>query len=180
LVKMPIRYKPRSISSKENYATYLALPLLRLERHNFDGFINSFVTYNGKIAVLVETPPREEIINHDSYLTDFGYKDGILILFSCPEAFVDDIGKLIDGKYSQLSDGAKEHIYAYSSLVVDFPNTQGILVSSRLVQVLRQDKHLREFINSSLGIELAPGAELEERLRPQDILEDVDIDLTFK
>lgn len=175
-----VKYQPRSISSKENYANYLALPLLRLEKHNFEGFINAYVTYNGKIAVLVETPPRDMIVDHDNYLTDFGYKDGILVLFSCPAEFIEDISKLIEGKYSQLSDKAKEYIYTYSPLVVDFPNAQGILVSSRLVQVLRQDEHLREFITTELGIELAPEAELEEKLRPQDILEDVDIDLTFQ
>lgn len=178
-----LKFYVRSVTDKDNYANYFVLPLLSLTRRSFgaDHFINCYTTVNGKIAVLLKPSATisEIAYNHPNYLTDFTYKDNLMLLYSCPKEFEDDLVQFMSSKFSRMSDEAKALIFKFSGLSIDFPNKHGIPVSSRLIQVLRRDGHLRDFINKEFNTELGPEDELEPLLREQDILYDIDADITF-
>lgn len=176
-------FKLRSISEKENYATYLALPLLELSKYSFGegNFMNSYLTINGQIGVLVKDIddcgwPVEE---HRGYVTDQPLYDGVLILFKPAAGFDKDILTLLEGKYSQLSEKAMQMIEHYSGLHVDFKQKDGSTFSSRLISIIRKDPAYRTLLEERLGIRLEDDEELEPKLRDQDILYDVDTDIAF-
>lgn len=171
-------FKLRSISKRENYATYLGLPLLELGKNSFgaDNFMNAYFTVNGNIAALVRD--RDEVPwsfwEHKYYNTDLPYYDGILILFNCPKHFEHDVINILDSKYSQLSEAAINMIADYSTMHIDFPNGDTLYTSRLFSQAVRRDSGYKNLIEKRLGLELPAGAELEPPLREQDILYDVD------
>lgn len=176
--------KVRSLSERENYATYFALPFLKLSKYSFgDGnFINGYITINGRIGALVRN--INEIgwafERHKYYVTDIPYYDGYLILFKCPSELEKDMLCLLESKYSQFSDQAKALIKEYSGLHVDFWQKDGSLFTSRLYsQAIRKDSGWKSILEERLGIRLPDNAELEPELREQDILYDVDTDISF-
>jgi hypothetical protein len=175
---MSEKFHMRSVSSKDNYANYLILPLLKLNKFSYgtENFINGFVTVNGKIAIHLKAI-NEDCHKHPNYLTDFTYNEGVLVLYSCPYEFEADLLQFMASKYSRMSDEAKQLIYEHSGLSVDFPNRHNCLVSSRLIQAIRRDERLRDHINKEYNTELGPEDEVEPLLREQDILYDIDSDI---
>ncbi len=175
-------YKLRSISDRENYATYLALPFLELSKYSFgeDNFMNSYITVNANIGVLVRAIDAVpwNFWEHIHYRTDMPLYDGELILFKCPRNFEQDMLYLLDSKFSKLSPAAFEAYKDYSGMAVDFPGKNG-LTSHRLIQAIRGDNTVRTQLGEHLGCEIPIDVELEPSLRDQDILYDVDTDITF-
>lgn len=180
---MEDNFKLRSISEKENYATYLALPLLELSKFSFGegNFMNSYLTINGQICVLVKNIDQcgWPVEQHRCYRTDMPYHDGILIVFKPLKGFEQDILNILQGKYSQLSEKANTAIETYAGMHVDFPQQGGGTLTSRLIAILRKDPGYRALIEHRLGTHLPEDAELEPPLRDQDILYDVDTDTNF-
>lgn len=176
-------FKLRSISDKENYATYLALPLLELSKYSFGegNFMNSYLTVNGQICVLVKDIDdcTWNVNEHRCYRTDRPYYDGILIVFKPLKGFEEDIRTLLEGKYSKLSEKALNAIETYAGLHVDFKQKDGNIFTSRLISIIRKDAGYRALIEHRLGAHLPEDAELEPPLRDQDILYDVDTDTNF-
>jgi len=180
---MENNFKLRSISDKENYATYLALPLLELSKYSFGegNFMNSYLTINGQIGVLVKDIDAcgWNVDEHRCYRTDLPYYDGILIVFKPLVGFEKDILNLLEGKYSQISEQAMQMIEQYSGLHVDFKQKDGNTFSSRLISIIHKDPAYRTQLEERLGVRLEDDEELEPKLRDQDILYDVDTDTSF-
>jgi hypothetical protein len=180
---MTKEFKLRSISDKENYATYLALPLLQLSKYSFGegNFMNSYLTVNGQIGVLVKDIDNcgWAVEEHRSYVTDRPYYDGVLIVFKPAVGFEKDILTLLEGKYSQLSELAMQQIEQHSGLHVDYPQPGGGTFSSRLISIIRKDPAYRTQLEERLGTHLEESEELEPKLRDQDVLYDVDTDIDF-
>lgn len=176
-------YKLRSISDKENYATYLALPFLELSRYSFGegNFMNSYITVNANIAVLVRNIDAVpwNFWEHIHYRTDMPLYDGELILFKCPRNFEQDMLWLLDSKFSKFSPAAIEAFEDYSGMAVNFKGKDGEIVSHRLIMAIQQDSRVRTQLGEHLGCEIPEGMELEPALRDQDILYDVDTDINF-
>lgn len=177
------QFKLRSISDNENYATYLALPLLELSKYSFgrDNFMQSYLTVNGQICVLVKDIDAcgWNVEEHRCYRTDMPYHDGVLIIFKPLVGFEQDILQLLLGKYSQLSETAMTAIETYAGLHVDFKQKDGSLFTSRLISIIRKDPGYRDLIEQRLNAHLPEDAELEPPLRDQDVLYDVDVDPNF-
>jgi len=176
------KFHLRSVSSKENYANYLILPLIGLSRFSFgdQNFVNAYVTVNGKIAVVVWNKDwGTEYWKHPNYLTDVDVADGTCILYSSPVKFQDDISLFLDSKFSRMSDEAKQLIYQFSGLHRRFPQKGGGYFTSRLIQVLERDPVLKMQLEENLEIEIGPDQELEPKLREQDILDNVDADISY-
>ena len=175
-------FKLRSIPDKENYATYLALPVLEVSKYSFGegNFMNSYITVNGNIAVLVRTlnAVMWDFWQHLHYRSDLPYYDGYLILFKCPKWFEQDMLYLLDSKFSKLSEAALIMIEEYSGMPINFPSKDG-MVTHRLILALRKDKGVRTQLGEHLGCEITEDMELEPPLRDQDILYDVDTDISF-
>ena len=178
------KFKLRSIPDNENYATYLALPLLGLSKYNFGegNFMNSYLTINGNIAVLVRSIDATgwNFWEHRFYNTDLPYFDGILIVFNTPPGFHQDVIHLLDGKYSQLSEKAMELVTEYSGLHVNFKMKDGTTFSSRLISIIHKDPKYRHKLEERLGTRLRDDEELEPKLREQDVLYDVDTSVEFE
>lgn len=163
---MPLE-QVRSISDKENYATYLGLPLLGLNRRSYgpDSFRNSYFTNNGKLLVIIDPDSYgNSYWHHEQYLTDFEVGEGLAILYSCPKQFEPDMAKLINSEYSKLSDPAKQLIYQHSTLHVDFRLKNKEVFSSSLILSIRHEGD----------------DERELPIREQDIMNNVDADVTFE
>lgn len=179
---MSEKFKLRSISSKENYATYLALPLLEFSRHKFgtDNFLNAYITVNAQIGVLVRAIDAVpwNFWEHECYRTDMPLYDGILILFKPPKEFEQDMLHLLDSRYSKLSIQSLERIEDYSGLPINFPS-KGEVITHRLIKAIRLDPNVRTELAGYLGATIPEDFELEPKLRDQDILYDVDTDITF-
>lgn len=177
------QFHVRSVTDRENYANYLILPLLGLSRLSFGSLknlVNAYVTVNGKIAVVVHDKHFEiEYWKHPNYLTDMDFMEGTMILYSCPNKFRDDMGHFLGSKFSLMSTGAKQLIWQFSGLHRNFPMTNKTLFSSRLILVLERDPDLRTQLMKELNIELTEEDELEPPLREQDILDNVDSDISF-
>jgi hypothetical protein len=180
---MEENFKLRSISEKENYATYLALPFLELSKYSFGegNFMNSYLTINGQICVLVKDIDacNWNVNEHRAYRTDRPYHDGTLIVFKPLKGFEQDVLTLLEGKYSKLSEKALTAIETYAGLHIDFPQPGGGTFTSRLISIIRKDPGYRALIEERLGTHLPEDAELEPPLRDQDILYDVDTDTNF-
>lgn len=176
------KFKLRSISDRENYATYLALPFLELSKYSFgeDNFMNAYITVNANIGALVRNIDAVpwNFWEHKHYRTDMPLYDGYLILFKCPKWFEQDILNLLESKFSNLSELAFEAFKDYSGMAVDFPS-KGELISHRLIQAIRGDSKVRTQLGEHLGCEIPEDMELEPSLRDQDILYDVDTDISF-
>ena len=180
---MAKEYKLRSISDKENYATYLLLPLLELSKYSFGkgNFMNSYVTINAQIGVLVREIDDVpwNFWEHINYRTDMPLYDGTLILFKPSVFFEPDVVAVLDSKYSQLSVDAMGMIRDYSGLVMDFKTKEGNILTHQLIKAIRQDKEVRTLLAEYLNESITEDMELEPPLREQDILYDVDTDITF-
>lgn len=176
-------FKLRSISEKENYATYLALPVLELSKYSFgeDNFMNSYLTVNGNIGVLVKDIDAVTwtINEHRYYRTDMPYYDGALILFKCPKWFEEDMVCLLDNKFSKLSPIALREIKYYSGMIIDWQNKDGTTSTHRLIQAIRKEDSVRAQLAEHLGAIVTEDMELEPAMRDQDILHDVDTDISF-
>lgn len=179
---MDQEFKLRSIPDKENYATYLALPALEVSKYSFGegNFMNSYITVNGNIAVLVRTIDAVlwNFWEHRFYRSDMPYYDGYLILFKCPKWFEQDMLYLLDSKFSKLSEAALIMIEEYSGMPINFPTKEGNL-THRLILALRKDSGVRTQLGKYLNCEITEDMELEPPLRDQDILYDVDTDIRF-
>lgn len=173
----------RSVSDKENYANYLILPLLGLSRFSFgdkDNLVNAYVTVNGKIAAVIRDKNFGiEYWKHPNYLTDIECEQGTCILYGCPVRFHEDMAHFLNSKFSLMSESAKQMIYQFSGLHRNFVRKDKSVFNSRLVLILQRDEVLRNEINHALGSTLRPEDELEPRLREQDILMNVDSDVSF-
>lgn len=156
----------RSIPEEENYATYLALPLLNLNKNSYDeGFLNAYFTNNGKILVLLDPDcTGNSYWSHPDYLTDLPTGNGLAVLYRCPKQFEQDMSKLINSEFSKISEEAKQQIYRHSTLIVDFTRKDKVVVSSPLIHSLRCSKE----------------EEREPRLREQDFMDNIDADITFR
>jgi hypothetical protein len=108
---------------RENLSTYFILPLLKLNKKSFvaeDNFINSYLTRDGLyifVKVKLVTFFMARTILHPQYLDLWTDKTGAeYYQFSIPPKWQMDVQTFINGKYSQLSNEAKQMIQQHSGL----------------------------------------------------------------
>lgn len=153
-----------------NKSVYYVLPLVGLSKFSFgggDNFINSFVSYNGKvIAVIKDKELAEEFIKHTLYCTDFQVPDTehTAIVFTVSKEFENDLSLFLSGKYSQMSESAKAMIRKYSGL--PYRNTvpgSSTIVTHKLLMVLDKNASLRKWMENLMEITIDPDQELLEK-----------------
>lgn len=131
--------------SKENLCTHFILPLLKLSKVSFtpSGFVDSYLTVDHRrIAVKVTEIVllSRTIISHPEFIAI--YKDGkghYLIMFRILRRWERDVELFTQGKYSQLSEKAKDHIRRYSKL--PFRKKEGNARNITDGRLLALDKH---------------------------------------
>jgi hypothetical protein len=108
---------------RENLCTYFILPLLKLNKSKFvaeSNFVDSFLSLDGKsiyVKVVDVIFFVSRILLHEQYEAMWKDTNGKqYIEYTIPDKWHADVQTFIDGKYSKLSEDAKEMIIAYSGL----------------------------------------------------------------
>lgn len=161
------------VPAGHNKAVYFLLPLLGLNKFSYgdgDNFLNAYVTYNGEVvAVVKDTEKAGAFTEHEGYLTDFDVDitegvSGTAIVYKLPAEFHDDFAKFLDGKYSEMSQKAKDTIYKHSGL--PYKNTtpgQNTVNTHKLLLVLDRHEVLRKWMETTLMMEIPAGQELLDK-----------------
>lgn len=152
-----------------NKSVYFILPLLGLSKFSFgdgDNFINSYVSYNGKIIAIIIDPTKAEFIDHPNYCTDFTVPDTgyTAIVFTIPTKFEEDLSIFLDGKYSKLSIDAKTMIRTHSGLPYrnTVPGTTNVN-THKLLLVLDKHPNLKLWLENTMEIKIEEDQELLEK-----------------
>lgn len=166
-----------------NKSVYFIMPLLGINKFSLgdgDNFINSFVSYNGKIVVVIRDPKDSWFIKHPNYLTDFNVTlepeiSATAIVYSLPLEFENDFSLFLEGKYSQFSIEAKNIIRQLSTLEYRTtpPGHKGY-VTHKLLLVLDKSEVLRTWLENELKIKIEPGSELLEKPNMEEECMDID------
>lgn len=149
---------------KDNLCTYFVLPLLRLNKFNFTGsnFISSYLTRDGqRIAVQVYDTSLilRSVYMHPGYERSF-IKDGYhYLVFRIAEKWSKDVESFIKGKFSLMSEGAKDVIYQYSGLNYQSLMGKKVVTDGRLL-ALERHACLRDTLIREYEIDLGPNDEL--------------------
>ena len=105
-----------------NLCTHYILPLLKLNYFRFGGdsnFINCYLSTNGKklyVKTLESFFVSKEALQHPFFKQIIEYKDYEYIVYRIPAEFGVDIELFMAGKYSRMSEKAKNLIRTYSGL----------------------------------------------------------------
>lgn len=158
---------------EDNIANYYLLPLLGLGKASFkkDNLINTYLCSDQRIAVEVMDKtliPESIFIDNPLYDGDFEGLTTTFIIYRVPEDFLPDVLKFAQGKYSEMSVKAKEHIIKYSGLSYNEPrmdlpkrsNGQYQMQTSKYILALSKDPALKQNIERILHVKLPPEAEL--------------------
>ena len=111
----------KRVKGSETLATYMMLPMLKLNKASFGvgNFSNCYVDRKGLIIVdLVDITKATEssTVKHEHYLTDYNVDDVTRIIYDVPKEYIDDIAKFEKGAYSQLSSDYKVALSKYGLL----------------------------------------------------------------
>lgn len=145
---------------RENLCTHFILPLLKLNKFSFASFIDSYIATSTHekdclfitckyIAVrIVQTTLLSRRVfmkaeYHGLYRDDA--KDNLYVVYKVPARWIADLDLFISGKYSEMSDNAKNMIIRWSRLPyrIRNPNDGHILTDGRLC-ALYKDSQLRD------------------------------------
>jgi hypothetical protein len=149
-----------------NLCSIYMLPLLGLNQFSFGSpgkFVNSYLTEDDEHIVVECTHPFSVIItNHTNYKFGFDMNESHYAVFNVPVFFKDkgDIQKFREGKYSKLSDSAKEAVRKKSGLTYKRPAAKGGYESALELLALDKDKELKKYWEDRLAVRLSDEAEL--------------------
>lgn len=149
-----------------NLCSIYVLPLLGLNQFSFGSpkkFVNSYLTEDDEHIVVECTHPFSVIVtNHTNYKFGFDMNESHYAVFNVPTYYKDkgDIQKFREGKYSKLSDSAKECIRKKSGLTYMRPVSGGNFLSALELLALDRDKELKKYWEDKLAVRLSDDAEL--------------------
>lgn len=135
--------------NERNLCTWYILPLIELNVASFgnSNFINSFIV-TGEYQICVQVADMQLCLhNLDSY-----YFHGVLmrdhkdyLIFNIPAEWHDDYRLFVEGKFTKMSDLAKEIIKEGSGLKYDFPEDDEIITDSILMALDRHPSLLKKW-----------------------------------
>ena len=146
------------IPKGDSLVTYYMLPLVGVNKITFGKcFKASYIDKDGfKIYVELKKNMTSPLyMENPNYICDIMYKDTRFIQFVLPAMYELDGIKFVEGRYSEMSKGAKNVIYKTSTL--PYNATKGsFTVSSPILQALDKTKTLRTYLLNTLGIRTLP------------------------
>lgn len=152
---------------KDNLCTYFVLPLLKLSKFRFiadSNFIDSFLSEDKKLIFVqvLETLFLEyRLQEHPDYKGV--YKDNLgnkFIVYAIPEQFHYDVEKFVSGRYSSMSEEAKELIQEYSGLYYRYKQSDDKIVTDIRLLALEKADIVRDLWEDALACTLEDGQEL--------------------
>jgi len=147
-----------------NLCSTYVLPLLGLNRYSFgspEKFINSYVSEDD-LHIVVECTHQYStvIVNHPNFKLGMEKGDVYIAVFDVPVYYREDVKKFREGKYSQLTESAKNMIRKKSGLPYKVPIPGGGYRSAPELLALDKDKVLKKHLEESLGTKIDNDAEL--------------------
>ena len=143
-----------------NLCSTYVLPLLGLNKFSFgtpEKFINSYVNEDDTHIVVECTHPYSIIItNHANFKFSLQENESYLAVFEVPVFYREDVKRFREGKYSQLTDAAKNAIRKKSGLTYKVPVPGGGYRSALELLALDKDKALRRHLEETLSNPTSP------------------------
>ena len=132
---------------RESLVTYYILPLVKLSYKAFGKhFVTCRISENLKEVVVYLMPfCEEEYWRNPNFKTDYTKDLTTYAIFTLPEEFTEDIKLFSEGKYSKMSDKAKEVIYKHSGLHYNKKCGEHIVTDMKLL-ALSKHKVLRSWL----------------------------------
>ena len=126
-----------------NLCTYFVLPLLKLSKFSFlrSNCLNTYLTSTGSSIVVEIVEPMflsRNVLNHHQYRSTIKYKQSYFIVYSIPQRWSSDVALFMQGKFSKMSQPAKDAITRFSGLGYKEKKGDEILTDGRLLAL---DKH---------------------------------------
>lgn len=151
-----------------NLCTYYLLPLIRLNKFSFgaNNFIQCYVSRDGLLLYVEVRDIPEFVYSRPDYLGITILPSGSTALaFDLPAMWQYDVRAFMLGRYTELTDDAKECIYGYSGLVINQPiqgtnllNTDSRILALDIDPTVRE--RLRSALSKELDVQIPIGAEL--------------------
>jgi hypothetical protein len=140
-----------------NLCTWYILPLIGLNKFSFNeaNFINSYLTRDGQYIV-VEVADRNLCgsVTFNSSFSGFKQKNGMdLLVFVIPGAWTRDVKDFMEGRYSQMSEYAKQLIRDGSGLRYDMPDEFDNRITDARLMALEKHPALRNQWLAELEVE---------------------------
>jgi hypothetical protein len=141
--------------NEKNLSTWYMLPLIELSVKSFGefNFINSYqVTGKAIVAVSVRDPKLCSAVRSNQYFKKLiEMKDISHFLFDIPEYCRNDYRLFLEGKYSRMSDGAKQKIRKLSGLKYEVEDSVGNKLTDAIIMALDNHQVLRNKWKEIIG-----------------------------
>lgn len=151
---------------RENLCTHYVLPLLKLNKFSFSSFVNCFLLKDkaGLAVSIVELLLLDRRVQrHLNYVGVWQgdrYAPYYYVVYSLPLKWSADIDLFLKGKYSAMTNSAKDHIIRYGGLPYRKRDMHGNIVTDHRLLALERNERLKEWWEHALVVELSSSAEL--------------------
>lgn len=163
-----------SIKAADHLCNYFVLPLIGYNKFSFGegNFVNSYVTLEEEIVVIVKSPPQIAFHLNPNYKADFEAEGKFVMVFTIPTEYISDLYLFLEGKYSKLSEKAKQVIKTTSGLRYNIPDPHrpgNIICDDKL---LAMDNHptYRKKLEESLNVIIPQDVELLSKPSASEII----------
>lgn len=166
---------------KENLSTYFVLPLLKLNKTNFvaeNNFVETYLTRDMQYVVVnvIEFAfIKHRMLMHPNFTCVWKKENRYYIQYKIPEKWQPDVKLFLAGRFSEMSDGAKELIRLNSGLQWRVPEPPSMVPMTDIrILALERSKAVRDLMEDYYNITLDEKDELLSKPKPERIF----IDLT--
>ena len=168
------RFLPRV--DGDTVLNYYALPLVGTNRKYYGA--NFITTKVNKEGTVVFVQIKEDIYDPDDFPLKAKEGDKLYLYFKVPTIFHQDMRKIIIGKYSEISEKAKNLIISNSGLQVNVRQGDEFF-TSKLILALTKSKELKKYYYNKLKIKETESklydalsqVELAEKVSEDDFIE---------
>lgn len=127
----------------ENLCTYYILPLSKLSKVDFSsaGFVNCYITQDFKrIAVRIMEPLllNKNLMDHPDFSAIYRDNNTFLVMFRIRPNWKDDVRLFMEGKFSKMTNRAKDTIVRFSGLAYESKKNGKVVTDCRLLAL---EKH---------------------------------------
>jgi hypothetical protein len=166
------------IPEGHNLCAYYMLPLLDVNVNTYPGFVNAYLSYNGKVIMELDNHPDTPYWLHASYVTDFNQDGHTFIVYRMPHKFEEAVGLFLDGRYSEFPADVKKVIYQGSGL--PFNKAQGsTFITHNVLLVLAKHATLKKYLEDELGVQVPASGELWTKPNLDKEILDIDTDICY-
>ena len=162
------------VKDGDTVLNYYALPLVDMNRKYFgDNFVTTKVTHDGKV-IFVEL--LEDTFNDEAFPHKVINDDKFYLYFYVPKEHLHDVQLIIEGKYSLLSDKAKDLILTTSGLLNNKKKANGYYTSKLIFALDKPEILIDYYFNLLKSDNAATDAALYEALSEVELTEKIEKD----